>query len=401
MPKRVRAAVVGGSGTWRDLADLVCPATPSASRAAQRLLEQHFDGTVKVILTDSGTSALTLALRHQGVRLGHEVILASFNCPQVAEAVLATGAHPVLADCDPRTGALDPTSTLRLLTGKTRCIVLTHQFGQLAQSTRDILNIAAAHGIHVIDDSATALGARLDNRRAGQLADVGVLSFGRTKPLSCHGGGALILPLDGVQPPLPATTARNAVMPGVRSTYEAFARGRHAPMQLALTSLVPLRPLHSDVAQSLESRSHAISPAEAMHPRTARLLARRLARLPVSMIVWRERAQLLAQALADLPVDLPPLESQAFSASCFSVRLRRQSRFELGVFLSRRGFQTTWYHYPLHRLGAYRRFARGEFAGTEYLWPRNLVLPHRRLSVAMIAELGRSIQEFFAVSIGR
>lgn len=393
MPQRLRATLTGDGAALRDLTDLVRPACGATSIAAERALERHFGGA-RVLLTDSGSSALVLALRHVGVGAGDEVILASFNCPQVAQAVLATGATPVLADCDPDTGALDPASVRRLITGKTKCLVLTHQFGHLPGTQREVLEIAKAHGVKAIDDSAQALGARLDGVRAGRLGDAGVLSFGRTKPLSCFGGGALILP-PGVFPPALTTAAQGTARPAVRASYEQFVRGQAKPVRYALTRAFPLLPLQTDVAQALETRLHGIGLPRPMHPRSARLLARKLARLEITMAARRAAARRLARELAGLPLGLPPVDAEEYSASCFAVTLKPESRFALGDFLSRRGFQTCWFHYPLHRLGRYRRFARGEFPGTEHLWPRLLVLPHRQLSPRMAEELGRTVHDFF------
>ncbi len=395
MPQRLRATITGDRGMLRDLADLAWPASGASATAAGRALAKHFQDNVEVLLTNSGTSALVLALRHQGVQSGDEVIIASFNCPQVADAVLAAGGRPVLADSEPYAGALDPQSVRELISTRTRCIVLTHQFGLISNTFHEVIDIADAHGIATIDDSAQALGARSGGRQAGQLCDTGVLSFGRTKPTSCFGGGALILPSGARLPMLATGPVPGAAGSAARVGYEQFTRSRSIQFQRALTRLVPLQPLQTDVARALESRSRTAESPKPMHPGTARLLIRKLSHLDATMSARLAAAQRLAQALEGLPLTLPPVGVEEYSASCFSVRLAPQSRFELGEFLSRRGFPTTWVHYPLHRLPKYQQYATGAYAGAEHLWPRNLILPYRRLSPRLAGELGTLIREYF------
>ncbi len=138
MPETVRAAVYDDAPTALDLARLARQPHQNASVAAGHALARYLGSPDPVLLTDSGTSALVLALECLNIGPEDEVLLATFNCPQVIDAILAVGAVPVLIDSDPATGASDPASMVRAVTGRTRAIVLTHQFGAVASSTSEL-----------------------------------------------------------------------------------------------------------------------------------------------------------------------------------------------------------------------------------------------------------------------
>ncbi|MFY1597916.1 DegT/DnrJ/EryC1/StrS family aminotransferase [Micromonospora sp. WMMD737] len=395
MPARLRAAVYDDAPTTLDLLRLARRPHQNTPAAATRALARHLASPDPVLLTDSGTSALALALRCLGIGAEDEVAVATFNCPQVVDAILAADAVPVLVDSDPVTGTLDPTSLARAITGRTRAIVLTHQFGAVADSTGELLNLARSAAIPVIDDAAQALGASLHDIPAGRLGDIGVLSFGRTKPVNCFGGGALLLTsrfqTPQLAPPGRDTVRRHALTLG----YERLLRARGPAARRVLSRVLAPRPLLHDVAEALAARPAGTDPPRPMASVSAMLLEHRIRELPRNVTRWRRRAEALAELLEELPIGLPATRGKQWSGASFVLRVPPEHRWPLGAFLSSRGFQTSWVHYPLHRQRRYARYAHQEHPGSEHLWRRTLLIPCRSLTPARRVHLAALIREYF------
>ena len=143
---------------------------------------------------NSGTDALSLALIASGaVRQGRqdEVITAPLTAAYTALAILNAGGVPVFADIDPQTYTLDASAVERVITPRTRAIMPVHLYGQMADMP-SLCEVAARHGLTVIEDAAQAHGARIEGKRAGALAHAAAFSFYPTKNLgACGDGGAV------------------------------------------------------------------------------------------------------------------------------------------------------------------------------------------------------------------
>ena len=138
------------------------------------------------VATSSGTSALYLGLLGLSVGSGDEVILPTYVCRSVWDAVRATGATPVL--CDVGEDWCVNIETVRPhLTARTKAIVVVHTFGIMS----DVGPICTL-GPPVIEDCCQAFGAKLDDRRAGTFGSLCVLSFHATKLLTTGEGGMVL-----------------------------------------------------------------------------------------------------------------------------------------------------------------------------------------------------------------
>ena len=139
----------------------------------------------------NGTDALVIALRALDIGPGCEVITPSFTFAATAEAINLVGAVPVFIDIDLNTFNLDPNLIEALVTPKTKAIIPVHLYGKPCAIDR-IMEIAKRHKLHVIEDNAQALGARLNGQATGSFGDIGCLSFYPTKNLgACGDAGAL------------------------------------------------------------------------------------------------------------------------------------------------------------------------------------------------------------------
>ncbi|MBT4496498.1 MAG: DegT/DnrJ/EryC1/StrS family aminotransferase [Gemmatimonadetes bacterium] len=146
----------------------------------------EYCGVEHCIGVSNGTDALKLALAAADIGPGDEVITTPTPFGAAVEAILQIGAKAVLADIEPDGFTLDPEQGKRKITEKTKAIVPVHIYGQMADMG-PLLELAAAHGLKVIEDAAQAQGAKYRGKRAGAIGDVGCFSFYPGKNLGAYG----------------------------------------------------------------------------------------------------------------------------------------------------------------------------------------------------------------------
>jgi dTDP-4-amino-4,6-dideoxygalactose transaminase len=155
-------------------------------------------GAKHAIGVGNGTDALWLALRALGVGPGVEVITVPNTFVATVEAITLTGASPVLVDVDESSLTMDPGLLEAAITPRTRAIIPVHLFGTPADMD-PILEIAARHGVAVLEDACQAHGAVYRGRKAGVLGDAAAFSFYPGKNLGAYGeAGAIVTDRDDV-----------------------------------------------------------------------------------------------------------------------------------------------------------------------------------------------------------
>jgi dTDP-4-amino-4,6-dideoxygalactose transaminase len=148
--------------------------------------------TAHAVATNSGTSALHLALLSLGVGPGDEVITVAHTFVATVEAIMYTGARPVLVDVDAGSLTLDPSALRAAISPRTRAVVAVHLYGRCADMD-PICDIARRSGLAVVEDAAQAHGALYRGRRAGSIGHIGCFSFYPSKNLgACGEGGAVV-----------------------------------------------------------------------------------------------------------------------------------------------------------------------------------------------------------------
>lgn len=139
----------------------------------------------------SCTHGLELAMAALGIGPKDEVILPGFTMTSTANCVVLRGARPVFVDIEEKTYNIDPRDIKRVITRKTRGIIVVHYAGMPCRM-EEILDTAKKHKLFVVEDAAHAIGAKYRNKMLGTFGDVGVYSFHGTKNVSCGEGGAVI-----------------------------------------------------------------------------------------------------------------------------------------------------------------------------------------------------------------
>ncbi|WNQ11894.1 DegT/DnrJ/EryC1/StrS family aminotransferase [Paenibacillus aurantius] len=172
----------------------------------QNTLFYHFGGKVKQFLSDfndiygvkysvaasSGTAAIHVALGAAGVTVGDEVITSPITDQGTLVGILYQNAIPVFADLDPHTYNMVPASIEARITPRTKAIVVVHLAGNPCDMD-PIMDIAAKHGIKVIEDCAQSYLTRYKGRLAGTIGDYGCFSTNDFKHISTGDGGMVTI----------------------------------------------------------------------------------------------------------------------------------------------------------------------------------------------------------------
>lgn len=192
----VRLAQVGGALSSHASAG----ALSTTTARAQQAIERYVPGR-NAVLTDSGTTALTIAIAAAAqARFGSasraassepRVALPAYACPDIATAAIANAARILLYDVDAVTLQPDRASVTRCLEQGVDVLVVTHLYGMLVD-VPSALELAKRFGTVVVEDAAQSAGGTYMGRAAGSMASLGVMSFGRGKGINAGGGGALL-----------------------------------------------------------------------------------------------------------------------------------------------------------------------------------------------------------------
>ncbi len=198
-------------------------------------IESHladYTGTKHAITVASGTDSLEIALRALGIGPGHEVITVPFTWISTAEVILQVGARPVFVDIDPLDFNIAVDRIEEAITPATKALLPVSLFGQMPDY--DAINqIAARHGLPVIEDAAQSFGAQRNGRRSCGVTTIASTSFYPAKPLGCYGeGGALFTSDDHLAQLMRAIRTHG----GIRRHYHDLVgmNGRFDTLQAAI-----------------------------------------------------------------------------------------------------------------------------------------------------------------------
>lgn len=148
-------------------------------------------GTRHAVAVANCTAALHLALLVLGVGPGDKVAVTTYSWPATANVIALVGAEPVFVEIEPTTCGMDPRALEAVLAQhRVRAILPVHAFGGMA-ALPELLELAARHGVPLIEDAACALGTTLHGRQAGSFGVMGCFSFHPRKAVTTGEGGVI------------------------------------------------------------------------------------------------------------------------------------------------------------------------------------------------------------------
>lgn len=307
----------------------------------------------------SGTDALFLSLMALQIGPGDEVITTPFSFIATAEVILNAGARAVFVDIDPETYNIDVTKIERAVTPRTRAIIPVHLFGHPADLD-PMIELAKAHNLHLIEDSAQAIGALYKGKPVGSFGDVGCLSFYPTKNLGGYGDGGMVV------------TSQEALMERVKAL-----RG-HGSLR---------RKYHHEIL-GYNSRLDTLQAA---------IL---LAKLPY-LQRWNEARRIVASwytsKLQGLPVVLPkeaPYARHVYHQ--YTIRIKERDKLQEHLKLQEIG-SMVYYPLSLHRQGAFKSldYKAGDFPVSEQCEKEVISLPiYPELTERQVERVVEAIRSF-------
>jgi dTDP-4-amino-4,6-dideoxygalactose transaminase len=308
---------------------------------------------------NSGSDALTLALRALEIGPDDEVITTPFTYIAPAEAIYQVGARIVFADIDPRTFNLNPAEVQRKVTPRTKAIIPVHLFGQAAPM-RELKALSASREIHLIEDCAQTIGAEYFGQPVGGLGQLGCFSFYPTKNLGAMGDGGMVVTSDEAL----AKRLRMLRMHGIERRYIHELHGYNSRLDELQAAILRVKLKH--------------------------------------LAIWNARrveiAAQYAAGLAQLPLQLPQTApGNAHVYHVFAVLTER--RDALQQFLANRGVPTLiYYPEPLHLQRVYADLGgrAGDYPVAENVARSILPLPmHSELSTEQVDYVIARVKEFF------
>lgn len=309
-----------------------------------------------VVSMNSGTDALTLALRAVGVTAEDEVITCSNTFIATVGAVVAVGAHPVLADVGDDELVSIQTIEPRL-SARTKAVVAVHLRGRPVDMA-PIIAVCRARGIAVIEDCAQAMGTLINGHQVGTLGDAAAFSFHPLKTLGALGdAGALVTTSVQI-----ADYARGMRNHGLRSRDESLCFGVNSRMDALQAAALNLKTPYLDI--------------------------------------WvRRRKEIAAYydgVLADT-VTGPDLGRGKPGSAFYHYVVRSRRRDELQLYLAQKGIQTA-IHYPtpIHCQPAWINSRPAVILpATEHLAREILTLPcHHHLSDGDVERVAVAMRDF-------
>ena len=147
------------------------------------------------VMVNSGSSALILALKCLNLKKGSEVITPCLNFGTAVSSIILNDLVPVFVDVNVRTLQINPDLIKKKITKKTKAILVPNLIGNIAD-WKKLKNIASKEKLHLIEDSADTLGAKINNVSTGTYSDISITSFYGSHVISCAGNGGMLLTND-------------------------------------------------------------------------------------------------------------------------------------------------------------------------------------------------------------
>jgi dTDP-4-amino-4,6-dideoxygalactose transaminase len=347
-------------------------------------LKMRFPQSESILLTDTGKSALCLALGMLGLGSGDEVIVPSFCCLSVILSIVRAQCAPVLVDCDENFN-ISEKSTISALSSRTKAIVVPHMFGLQAASLEALVALARQRDIVVIEDVAQAYGLTLaGGAPAGSLGDAAIFSTGLGKPLMGPAGGWVMLNRPGRAMPrleeTPLQESRSLVANFLsRFTGPRWRRGI-AEIAYALPWRLRMR-MRARAGFDLKVLAEKECRLRQINVLDGWLAARQIKRIERNIELRRENARRWKAVLAAANIQCSTPPDDANICAAFPLRFegagapQAASRFRR--ILERGGVSTESCYTPAHLRGEGRGLSATHMPVCESAWRRVFSVPVR------------------------
>ncbi len=316
-------------------------------------------GVADAIGVASGTDAMTLSLTVLGIGKGDEVITTPFTMAANVEAILHVGAKPVFADVDRETFNILPSEIERKITPATKAILPVHIFGNPCDMEK-IMEIAARHKLHVIEDACQAFGSEIGEKKCGSFGILSALSFFPTKNLGGYGDGGMILINDTAY----SEKLRQLRAHGQEKKYIYKYLGWNSRLD-ELQAAVILPKMRKIDGWNLQRRKLALK---------------------------------YHKLLSNIPQVNVPLVAPGHVFHLYTIKAGKRDLLQ--KFLGQGGIQTTVnFPLPLHLQQAYNdgSYHKGDYPNAEYLCERGLSLPlFVGMSDAQVKYVCGKVREFYS-----
>jgi dTDP-4-amino-4,6-dideoxygalactose transaminase len=333
----------------------------------------EYSGCAHGIGVSSGTDAILVGLMALGVGAGDEVITTPYTFVATATSIARLGARAVLVDIDPRSYNIDVSRVEAAITPRTKAIMPVHLYGQMAGATA-IAEIAARHGIPVVEDAAQAIGAEQNGRRAGSVGALGCLSFFPSKNLGAFGDGGMVVSNDAKL----AERVRLLRNQGQKPKYFSLEVGGNFRLDALQAAVLRAKLPHLDGWTAARQRN--ATQYRALFAQSG---------LRVSEGVLENGAELA------LPVELP---SHRHVYNQFVIRVEK--RDELRAFLADRQIGSeVYYPQPMHLQRCFESwgYSKGMFPESERAADQSLAIPiYPELDASMLETVVGAVREFLA-----
>lgn len=336
----------------------------------EKMYAEHLGTTQEHVLsTNCCSEGLFSSMHLLDIKPEDEVIVPTISFVGAGNAVCANGSKLVLCDVDPRTLNARAEDIEKVITPKTKAILLLH-FGGIPCEMDKIMPLAKAHGIKVIEDCAAGVWSQYKGHALGTDGDMAMWSFDAMKILVC-GDGAIL--------------------------HFKDAALREKADKWLYFGLEAKSGYENSVAQKWwEFDISAYGHRAIMNNVTAAMAIEQLKKLPMFMAKREAVHNTYNEGLKDIDwIDLPlPLEEGSRSSFYFyHIQLKNGKRDELARYLRERGIYTTYRYFPLHRVPHYG--ISGNFPNADYAADNTLCLPmHQSLTNDEVNLIIDTIKEF-------
>lgn len=346
----------------------------------RRKLTSYFPSD-ETFFTDSGRSAILLAIQGLDISQGDEVIISNFNCPAVIDPIITSGATPVLIDCNTNCG-ISTTMFGKAINSRTKAVILTNIYGLLDERD-EIKKVIGTKNIAIINDLSQSLVVPELNPSFFKHDEVYIFSFGPEKHIYCFGGGAIFSPNRRLIVKIKEISPPDIV--NDRGLFEImFNRIKHY-----ITLLIHAK--QKFLIKSLEKVGlifrFAISKS-IMDPRfSERVVIKRIN--PIQMVILLRKMKLFEKQNSVSINNYINLKTRISAIKkiellkgitvnpLYLTILVDKSRYKLSKYLSSLSIPTVWNYIPLHLLPRYSKYSIGNFNNSNLLWKKVLSIPFR------------------------